>query len=46
VLLAAAAAWRSDGLNLAIVNPSEAFTKALALFGARFDDGSHKELLA
>jgi chemotaxis protein CheX len=45
VLLAASQAWRADGLELSIINPSDAFTHTLGLFGATFDDATHKETL-
>jgi chemotaxis protein CheX len=46
VLLAARDAWRSDGFDLSIVNPSDAFTQALRLFGATFEGSLQKEPLA
>ncbi len=46
VLLAASEAWRMDGLDLSIVNRSDAFTHTLGLFGATFGGASHQELCA
>jgi len=46
VLLAASQAWRADGLEFCIINPSDAFTHTLGLFGATLGDAPHKETLA
>jgi chemotaxis protein CheX len=46
VLLAASEAWRADGLELSIINPSDAFTQTLSLFGATFGGATHKETLS
>jgi len=45
VLLAAVRAWRNDGRELAIVNPSETYCNALNLFGVPPDAGLRKEPL-
>jgi chemotaxis protein CheX len=46
VLLAAVAAWRTDGLSLSFVNLSEALIRALHLYGAADAFGLQKEKLA
>jgi chemotaxis protein CheX len=45
VLLAASEAWRADGLDFSIINPSDAFTHSLGLFGATLGGAPHKETL-